>query len=128
MNHPQQSRPGPRQWWVLAALLGTAVGASEGVQWWAERRDAAVVREAARAGDIVMYTTSTCPYCAQARRWLDAQQVPWRECNVETDAQCLRVFEAQGAPGVPLIHVKGRWHLGFDAGWLGQALQKKPLP
>ncbi|MDE2401779.1 MAG: glutaredoxin family protein [Burkholderiales bacterium] len=126
---PKQTR---RQWWALAGLIAAVMGASEGWQWWQQERNAAAVQQYAQAGDIVMYTTSTCPYCARARRWLDAHQVPWHECNVELDSACLKVFEAQGSPGVPLMSVKGRWNLGFDAAWLGQALQapsvSKPKP
>lgn len=81
------------------------------------------VRAQVRADDIVMYSTDTCPYCAKARDWLTAQQVPWRECNVDRDAQCRDEYQARGAPGVPLMKVRGQWQLGFDPGWLVQTLK-----
>jgi hypothetical protein len=53
--------------------------------------------------------------------------IPWQECDVERDAVCRQAFEAQGAPGTPLMQVKGRWGLGFDADWLSRAIEMPPL-
>jgi glutaredoxin len=103
--------------------MAVSVGVSEGLSWWSQERAADTVRQHAKAGDITMYSTTTCPYCAKARDWLNGHAIPWRECNVDQDKACLQVYDTQGAPGTPLMSVKGRWHLGFDAGWLGEALQ-----
>jgi glutaredoxin len=116
----------PRQWWVLAALVVVAMGASKGVYWWTQERAAKVVTQQAKVGDITMYSTTTCPYCAVARSWLNSHHVPWRECNVDLDQACLQIFNAQGAPGTPLMWAKGHWHLGFDAPWLAEAIQAPP--
>jgi glutaredoxin len=114
------------QWWVLAGIVLVSLTFSKGVSWWAQERAASTVKQHAKVGDIVMYSTTTCPYCAKARAWLDGHQIPWRECNIDLDKTCQQTFDAQGAPGTPLIYAKGRWHLGFDTDWLGQALQMAP--
>ena len=117
----------PHQWWVLAGIVLVFVGGSKGLHWWSQERAASTVRQFVKPGDITMYSTESCIYCAKARDWLDSHQVPWQECDVERDAACGQAYAAQGAPGTPLMLVKGRWHLGFDAEWLSQAMQMAPL-
>jgi glutaredoxin len=112
-----------RSWLSLAVVMVVVVGGSQSLAWWHGRQSAQEVRALAQEGDITMFTTSTCQYCAQAKSWLSTHDVPWRECNVETDARCLAQFNARGAPGVPLMSVRGRWQLGFDPAWLASALQ-----
>ena len=76
--------------------------------------------------DITMFTTDTCPYCEQARQWLNHHQATWQECNIDQSQACQRLFQARGSPGVPLLHVNGLWRLGFDPVWLAEALQSSP--
>jgi len=114
--------------WSLAVLIVLVLGATEGLQWWQDQRQADELTQVLRQQsvhpqDVVMYTTSTCPYCAKARTWLNDKQVPFTECNVEQSAACLAQYELQGSPGVPLMRVRNQWHLGFDARWLVLALQ-----
>ncbi|MFT3857063.1 MAG: glutaredoxin family protein [Aquabacterium sp.] len=107
-------------------ILLIVLGGHQAWNWWRDERSAALIQQHAGQAEITLYTTSTCPYCARARAWLEAHGIAWRECNVETDAACMARYEAQGAPGVPLVHVAGRWHLGFDPAWLGQVLSASP--
>ncbi len=115
------------QWWVLAGITLVLVGGSKGLHWWAEERTASTLKQFVKPGDITMYSTVSCVYCAKAADWLDSHHVPWQECDVELNAVCRQTYEAQGAPGTPLMSVKGRWHLGFDTEWLSQAIQMAPL-
>jgi len=104
-------------------ILVIVVGCSQAWQWWRDEQAARLIQRHATPADITLYTTSTCPYCAKARAWLREHGIAWRECNVEQDADCMARYTAQGAPGVPLVHAKGQWHLGFDPAWLGQVLE-----
>ncbi|MDQ5926397.1 MAG: hypothetical protein QG554_1339 [Pseudomonadota bacterium] len=125
MNPPAGSTT--RASWVgLAVVLLLVLGGTQAWSWWRQERQAAVVKSIAQPGQITMYTTNTCPYCAKARVWLDGHGVPWRECNVDQDAGCLATFQAQGAPGVPLLNVQGHWQLGIDPERLTRALQAEP--
>lgn len=108
----------------LALVLVLVLGLMQGWQWWQQEQAANAVKALAKPGHITMYTTDTCPYCAKARVWLAGHEIPFRECNVDRDPSCRAEFDAQGAPGVPLMHVQGHWQLGFDAQWLTLALQK----
>lgn len=114
--------------WSLAVLVAVVLGATEAWRLWQDQRQADELKlilsqQAIEADDVLMYTTSSCPYCAKARSWLTGNQVPFTECNVEQSAVCMTQYEAQGAPGVPLMKVRGLWHLGFDANWMTLALQ-----
>lgn len=121
-----QGRLGRGGWVSLVLVLAAVTALSQGWGWWRERGIVQAVKATARPGDIEMFTTLTCPYCAQARYWLDRHDVPWQECNVDTSATCRARFEARGAPGVPLMQVRGQWRLGFDAGWVARTLTSPP--
>lgn len=126
------TRPTWRAWLSLAVLISVIWGLSQALQWWrdqeqAERVAAVLQQHRPAAHEVVMYTTSTCPYCGKARTWLTQHGVPFVECNVETSATCHQRYEQQGSPGVPLMQVRGRWHLGFEPEWLLMALQKAPI-
>lgn len=116
----------PQSWLSLAVIVGVVWGAHQAWSQWREHRDIDAVRATAGAQDIVMFTTNDCPYCAKARAWFKANEVPWRECNIERNAMCKQVFDARGAPGVPLLHVRGQWQLGFNPAQLAEALATVP--
>jgi glutaredoxin len=118
--------PGRASWLSLVLLIALVLGASKGWAWWQDRQIGTALRTLARHGDILIFTTDTCFYCAQARAWLALQAVPWQECNVDRDSHCLQAFQAQGAPGVPLVQARGQWQLGFDKNWLLATLQSSP--
>jgi glutaredoxin len=122
---PIKITPG-KDWASLVLILCVVVGGSSAWSWWRETRAVQLIRQHNRPGRITMFTTSTCPYCAQAKAWLNERDISWRECNVELSAACQAAFESQGAPGVPLMQVGSHWRLGFDATWLSQALQAVP--
>lgn len=115
-------RPTLRSLLGLVALVGLVWAAAQALGSWQETRAATAIREHSQRVNITLYTTSTCPYCAKAIAWLKKHEVRWQECNVETNAACQRTYEQQGSPGVPLVQAGERWHLGFHAPWLAQAL------
>lgn len=120
--------PPPRRrgsWWSLILIVGLVWGGSQAMHWWRSEQAARTLQSQARPGDILMLTTSTCPYCAKARAWMSARSVPWQECDVEHEPRCALLYEARGAPGVPLMSVKGEWNLGFDPLWLSEAITRR---
>jgi mycoredoxin len=49
------------------------------------------------SSELVMYTTTWCGYCVRLKRFLDAQDIPYREVNIEDDeAAALHVMQANG--------------------------------
>lgn len=120
----------------LALVMLLVWGCSQALSWWQDQRFAEAVRLGSQRHELVVYSTDTCPYCARARAWLDANGARWRECNVERDAACQRSYQDQGAPGVPLVQVRSQsgappgppsaslWHLGFSPAWVASAMDK----
>jgi glutaredoxin 3 len=65
---------------------------------------------------IVIYTTSTCPYCRAAKQLLELKKAPFREISVDGDpagrAEMSRL--AEGRATVPQIFFDGRPIGGCD--------------
>lgn len=69
-----------------------------------------------RAGEVVMYSTTECVYCAQAKAWLQANGFAFTECNMSVEARCEREFVRLGGTGTPFLMVRGRpMSEGFDS-------------
>lgn len=74
-----------------------------------------MVSEQTRAqARVVLYSTDWCGYCKQARRFLDSKGIPFREFDIEKDAEARKAYEALGGRGIPLIDVNGTLIRGFD--------------
>jgi glutaredoxin len=119
--------------WVAAAVL--AYGAWTGYQVSAKHRmaggddamqassssssseaDLQALAHKVRSGDVTIFTTTTCPYCAQAKGWMSQYGFAYSECNVETSMDCARQMESLGGVGVPFLEVKGKaMKNGFDS-------------
>jgi len=67
------------------------------------------------ASDVIVYTTTTCGACKEAKRYLQQRGIDFDERNVEEDTDYLREFNALGGRGVPFLIVHGKTMLGFDA-------------
>jgi len=80
---------------------------------------------AARGGNkLVMFTTTHCPYCADARAFLKRNNVAYRDCNTETDAACDAALARLGADGVPTLVYEGQMHVGWNPAWLRRVLMQ----
>jgi glutaredoxin len=101
-------------------------GSSQGWTWWQDRHLADQMRPLARPDSITLFTSVTCYYCEQAHDWLNAHQISWRDCPIESDAGCMADYTEQGAPGTPLVRVNGQWQLGFAPAQVLKALQARP--
>jgi len=78
----------------------------------------------AEADQVLLFVTPWCPHCRTAKQWLAGNGVAFREHDVEQDPgarQLLaRLGREQGLPehmlnSVPIIYVKGKLLLGFNA-------------
>jgi len=62
--------------------------------------------------NVLLYTTSWCPYCERAKKLLQEKGVQWNELNIETDPAHRRAMtEASGRNTVPQIFINGK-HIG----------------
>ena len=117
---------GPPSRRSLLALLLWVLAVTGAAGWWRDHQALALGPELAaqaRPGDIHMLSSLTCIYCQRARQWLTAQQVPFDECFIETDARCAAHYQALMAPGTPVLLVRGQAQWGFSPQQVLEGLQ-----
>ena len=124
---PQQERAVAWGRWVgvaaialaaYAALHGTAGRIGQGLGGTGSDAAAELKMLAAgvKAGEVVVYGTTTCPHCVRAKGWLTAQGFEFTDCNMSLSNQCQREFDRYRANGVPFVVVRGHeMHDGFDS-------------
>lgn len=85
-------------------------------------------RPAANTSDVVVYTTSWCGYCRKAKALLTQKGVPFVEKDVEKDPKASEELAEKAARagvqprGVPVLDIRGKLILGFDAQAITEAL------
>ncbi len=73
--------------------------------------------------NVKMYTTPTCGYCHQAKKFLSERGVKYEEYDVSRDRTAAdEMVNLTGNMGVPVIVVDGQVVVGFDRGRLEQLL------
>jgi glutaredoxin len=80
-----------------------------------QRLEQAGVYRAGEARLPVLYGTTWCPYCAQARKYFDDKGIAFRDLDIEHDAEAKRQYEALGLSGVPVMVYEGMIWNGFSA-------------
>ncbi len=63
---------------------------------------------------VVLYSTQSCGYCKQARRFLNSKRIPFQEYDVETSRRGQRDYEQLNGRGVPIILVGEQRMNGFS--------------
>ncbi len=64
--------------------------------------------------NVIVYTSSTCPYCTLAKNHLTEKGVSYEEKNVSSDKEARKELMAMGHMGVPVIVIDGAEVVGFD--------------
>lgn len=72
---------------------------------------------------VVMYATSWCPYCQQARNYFREQGIAYTEYDIERDAEAKRRYQAFGGRGIPVIFVGKRRMNGFSVSGFNKIYQ-----
>jgi len=74
---------------------------------------------------VVIYTVTGCPFCARAKKWLQAHDVTFEERDAAKNEHYIEeVFKMTGHGAVPLILIGGQMIVGFDEPKLDAALVK----
>jgi glutaredoxin len=74
-----------------------------------------VVSEQTQANaKVVLYATDWCGYCKLTRRFLDQKGIPYREFDIEKDADARKAYEALGGRGIPMLDVNGTLIRGYE--------------
>ena len=65
--------------------------------------------------EIIIYTTTYCPYCTRAKALLDKKRVKYTEINVIDDEEKRKeMIEKSGRTTVPQIFINGKHIGGYD--------------
>jgi len=82
------------------------------------------------SSEVVLYGTSWCGACAQARNWFRGQGIAFVDRDIEKDPRAEKEMQRKlrkaglRLGGVPVIDVRGELVLGFDARKLKELLAK----
>lgn len=106
---------------LIALFVASLVVARVLTRWWISRNAPATVVEAPHVDLLaqmkaprVLFTSSTCPYCAEARKWLDARGVFYIEQVIDRSPSARRIFEALEEDRVPVLVLADRRVRGFS--------------
>jgi len=115
--------------WVIAAVAAVLLsGLNPGAGGVIAPCQAAAAAQAKHQPDIVMYATSSCPYCRKARDYFTAHHVTWREIDIDSSAQAHADWEGKGGKGTPLIFIDDQRIDGFVQSKLDSALAATSPP
>jgi glutaredoxin-like YruB-family protein len=73
---------------------------------------------------VIIYTTTTCPFCKMAKDFFKENNIEYTEKNVEIDGEALKeMVEKSGQMGVPVIDIDNQIIVGFDEEAIRDALK-----
>lgn len=73
--------------------------------------------------NVVVYSSDTCVYCYEAKKYLNSLNVDFVEKNVSKDMAARKELMSKGFMGVPVILVDNEVIQGFDKVRLDQLLK-----
>jgi len=74
---------------------------------------------------VIVYSTSTCPYCIYAKDYFKENNVPFEDVNVGIDrVRAQEMVTKSGQMGVPVIEINGEIVVGFQPEIFQQLLNK----
>lgn len=74
--------------------------------------------------NVVVYTSSTCPYCTLAKEYLDEKGVEYSVKNVQKDPEARKELMDMGHMGVPVVLIGDEEIVGFDKSKIDLALSE----
>jgi len=63
---------------------------------------------------VIIFTSSSCPWCNRVKQYLREKRFRYREVNVERDAEGARELRRRNIMGVPVVLINNRPIVGFD--------------
>ncbi|MEM4554652.1 MAG: glutaredoxin domain-containing protein [Candidatus Anstonellaceae archaeon] len=77
----------------------------------------------ASEGQVIVYSTKTCPFCIMAKRYLTQKGVKFIDYDVGSDQKkAFEMIAKSGQMGVPVLDIKGKIIVGFDKQAIDEAL------
>jgi len=63
---------------------------------------------------IIIFTSSSCPWCNRVKQYLREKKFRFRDVNVERDCEATRELERRNIRGVPVILINNQPIVGFN--------------
>jgi glutaredoxin-like YruB-family protein len=74
---------------------------------------------------VIIYSTSTCPWCDVAKDFFKKNKVAFQEINVEKDKKAAAEIMKKSGGAVPVIEIDGKMIIGFNETEIKKALKLK---
>jgi len=72
---------------------------------------------------VIVYSTSTCPYCVGVKQFLKGHSIEFEDIDVGIDQQKgQEMIQKSGQMGVPVVDIDGEIIVGFDKAKIQTAL------
>lgn len=76
--------------------------------------------------NITIYTSSSCPWCDKAKKYLESKKIGYREVNVSGNLLgALEMRMKSGQSSVPVIDIDGNLVVGFNRKAIDRLLERK---
>ena len=63
---------------------------------------------------VIIFTSSSCPWCNRVKQYLREKRFRFREVNVEKDPEGARELRRRNIMGVPVVLINNQPIVGFD--------------
>jgi mycoredoxin len=77
---------------------------------------------------VVLYSTTWCGYCAKTRKFLNYNNVAFKEFDVEKSEQGIKQYNQLGGGGVPILNINDHIIRGYDEDKMISLLDKQIVP
>lgn len=75
---------------------------------------------------VILYGTSSCPWCHKAREFLTENNIKFKDVNVGEDQKAAKeMVKKSGQQGVPVLDIEGKIIIGFDVDAIKKSLKIK---
>lgn len=86
--------------------------------------DPSLISRRKTSTDVVMYSAVWCGYCKKARRYFQANSIPFEEYDIEKSSKGKRDYKKLNGRGVPIILVGDRRMDGFSESSFNKIYQR----
>ncbi len=75
------------------------------------------------AKSVIVYGTTTCPWCIRAKQFLKENNIVFQDIDVSGNQQAAdEIMQKSGQMGVPVLDIEGEIIVGFDKERIKQSL------
>ena len=74
---------------------------------------------------VIIFTSSSCPWCNRVKQYLKDNNFRYRDVNVERDPEGARELRRRNILGVPVVLINNHPVVGFDKAKIDKLLKIK---